>query len=102
MKSVGIKALKDKLSAYLRLVREGETVLVTDRDEVIAEIRRPSRTLSPNMSRLEQYLYQASSAGTIQMSNSSKIFPASSKDLFAPPLPISVQELLEDARSDRF
>ena len=42
MKSVGIKALKDKLSAYLKLVRAGEIVLVTDRDEVIAEIRRPS------------------------------------------------------------
>lgn len=42
MKSVGIKLLKSRLSEYLRLVRSGETVLVTDRDEVVAELR-PSR-----------------------------------------------------------
>ena len=31
MKSVGIKVLKDNLSKYLRMVRDGEIVLVTDR-----------------------------------------------------------------------
>ena len=39
MESVGIKVLKDNLSKYLRMVRDGEIVLVTDRDEVIAEIQ---------------------------------------------------------------
>jgi antitoxin (DNA-binding transcriptional repressor) of toxin-antitoxin stability system len=42
MKSVGVKQLKSRLSEYLRLVRGGETVLVTDRDEVVAELR-PTR-----------------------------------------------------------
>jgi antitoxin (DNA-binding transcriptional repressor) of toxin-antitoxin stability system len=42
MKSVGVKQLKSRLSEYLRLVRGGETVLVTDRDEVVAEVR-PTR-----------------------------------------------------------
>jgi antitoxin (DNA-binding transcriptional repressor) of toxin-antitoxin stability system len=42
MKSVGVKQLKSRLSEYLRLVRSGETVLVTDRDEVVAELR-PAR-----------------------------------------------------------
>ncbi len=42
MKSVGVKQLKSRLSEYLRLVRSGETVLVTDRDEVVAELR-PTR-----------------------------------------------------------
>jgi antitoxin (DNA-binding transcriptional repressor) of toxin-antitoxin stability system len=42
MKAVGVKALKARLSEYLRLVKKGETVFVTDRDEVIAEIR-PAR-----------------------------------------------------------
>lgn len=41
MRSVGIRELKNKLSQYLRLVRNGETLLVTDRGEVIAEIRAP-------------------------------------------------------------
>jgi antitoxin (DNA-binding transcriptional repressor) of toxin-antitoxin stability system len=39
MKSVGVKQLKSRLSEYLRLVRGGETVFVTDRDEVVAELR---------------------------------------------------------------
>ena len=43
MKSVGVKQLKSRLSEYLRLVRSGETVLVTDRDEVVAELRTARR-----------------------------------------------------------
>ncbi|MBI4540726.1 MAG: type II toxin-antitoxin system Phd/YefM family antitoxin [Gemmatimonadetes bacterium] len=39
MKTAGVKQLKARLSEYLRLVRAGETILVTDRDEVIAELR---------------------------------------------------------------
>lgn len=42
MKKVGIKLLKNKLSEYLRLVAEGEVILVTDRDQVVAELRAPS------------------------------------------------------------
>ena len=38
MVTVGIKNLKDSLSRYLKLVREGERVVVTDHNRVIAEI----------------------------------------------------------------
>lgn len=41
MRSVGIKVLKNKLSEYIRIASQGETVLVTDRDRVVAEITRP-------------------------------------------------------------
>jgi antitoxin (DNA-binding transcriptional repressor) of toxin-antitoxin stability system len=41
MRAVGLKALKDKLSEYVRLAASGETVLVTDRDHVVAEIVPP-------------------------------------------------------------
>ena len=44
MRAVGVKLLKAKLSEYLRMVRAGETILVTDRDEVIAELRPAKRT----------------------------------------------------------
>jgi antitoxin (DNA-binding transcriptional repressor) of toxin-antitoxin stability system len=47
MKSVGVKQLKSRLSEYLRLVRNGETVLVTDRDEVVAELRPTRRQPNP-------------------------------------------------------
>ena len=42
MRAVGLKVLKNKLSEYVRLAAGGETVLVTDRDRVVAEIV-PSR-----------------------------------------------------------
>jgi antitoxin (DNA-binding transcriptional repressor) of toxin-antitoxin stability system len=41
MRSVGLKALKNRLSEYVRLAAAGETVLVTDRDRVVAEIVPP-------------------------------------------------------------
>jgi len=44
VKSVGIRELKNRLSEYLRTVRSGETVLVTDRGEVVAELVPPGRT----------------------------------------------------------
>lgn len=42
MRSVGIKILKNKLSEYVRLAAGGETVLVTDRDQVVAELGPPA------------------------------------------------------------
>jgi antitoxin (DNA-binding transcriptional repressor) of toxin-antitoxin stability system len=39
MRVVGIEQLKARLSEYLREVRRGEVFLVTDGDEVIAELR---------------------------------------------------------------
>ncbi|HEX8665012.1 MAG TPA: type II toxin-antitoxin system Phd/YefM family antitoxin [Beijerinckiaceae bacterium] len=41
MRSVGLKVLKNKLSEYVRLAQAGETVLVTDRDRVVAELVPP-------------------------------------------------------------
>lgn len=41
MRSVGVKVLKNKLSEYLHLAAGGETVLVTDRDRVVAELIPP-------------------------------------------------------------
>ena len=47
MRSVGLKVLKNKLSEYVRLAASGETVLVTDRDRVVAEIVPPNPSRSP-------------------------------------------------------
>lgn len=41
MREVGIRELKNRLSEYVRLVKEGEVVMVTDRGEVVAELRAP-------------------------------------------------------------
>ena len=47
MRSVGLKVLNNKLSEYVRLAAAGETVLVTDRDRVVAEIVPPRAERSP-------------------------------------------------------
>jgi len=47
MRSVGIKVLKNKLSEYVRLASSGETVLVTDRDRVVAELGPPRAGRAP-------------------------------------------------------
>jgi prevent-host-death family protein len=44
MKTVGVRELKNRLSEYIRQVRSGESVLVTDRGEVVAELAPPGHT----------------------------------------------------------
>ncbi|MCP3979748.1 MAG: type II toxin-antitoxin system prevent-host-death family antitoxin [bacterium] len=41
IKTVGIKELKNNLSAYLREVRLGTRVFVSDRNRVVAELHEP-------------------------------------------------------------
>ena len=57
MKAVSIRELKSRLSEYVRLVRAGEEILVTDRGEVVAELRPPSSSTAlvdshPGLARL--------------------------------------------------
>jgi antitoxin (DNA-binding transcriptional repressor) of toxin-antitoxin stability system len=47
VRAVGLKVLKNKLSEYVRLAAGGETVLVTDRDKVVAELVPPREGRSP-------------------------------------------------------
>lgn len=42
IRTVNIRALKDRLSAYLRDVQHGDVLLVTDRGRVVAELRQPT------------------------------------------------------------
>lgn len=43
MLTVGIRELKNRLSEYVRAVGKGESVLVTDRGEVVAELSAPGQ-----------------------------------------------------------
>ena len=44
MSSVGLRALKNQLSKYVQRARSGETVTITDRGEVVAELVPPKKT----------------------------------------------------------
>ncbi len=50
MKTVGLKVLKNKLAEYVRMAAGGETILVTDRDRVVAELVPPGPDRSPVLS----------------------------------------------------
>lgn len=43
MKTVGLRELKNSLSAYVRRARNGVAVAVTDRGEIVAELVPPRR-----------------------------------------------------------
>ncbi len=49
MRAVGLKVLKNRLSEYVRLAQGGETILVTDRDRVVAELVPPSAARAPRI-----------------------------------------------------
>jgi antitoxin (DNA-binding transcriptional repressor) of toxin-antitoxin stability system len=64
MKAVGVKELKARLSEYLRLVKGGETILVTERNDVVAELR-PTRRALAAPGELEDVLDALASEGEI-------------------------------------
>jgi len=64
VRAVGLKVLKNKLSEYIRLAASGETVLVTDRDRVVAEIRPPEAGRAEWLS--DVHLAEAVRSGLIQ------------------------------------
>ena len=71
MKAVGVKQLKARLSEYLRLTKAGETVLVTERDEVIAELR-PARRQAAPATEIDDVLDELATAGHITRASQPK------------------------------
>jgi antitoxin (DNA-binding transcriptional repressor) of toxin-antitoxin stability system len=99
MKSIGIKQLKSRLSEYLRLVRSGETVLVTDRDEVVAELR-PTRKRLGAADSLDELLDSLAERGEITRASVPKRlwkWKAAGLGL----TPGSANALLDEIRNDR-
>ena len=95
MKTVGVRELKDRLSEYLRLVREGEEVLVTDRGRVVAELRQPGT----RGDMAYPALLEAVRAGRVRLGtrNSSDLYPPLDRIL-----PVgAAAKLLDEERGER-
>jgi len=54
MRAVGLKVLKNKLSEYLRLVRQGETIEILDRTVPVARIERVTSDRDSSQAAIEQ------------------------------------------------
>lgn len=75
--TVGIKDLKNNLSAYLREVRRGVRVLVCDRDTVVAELHEPLSHLPSQLS-VHPLLSEWITAGVVTLPSAArKALPAS-------------------------
>ncbi len=104
MKAVGIKNLKNSLSKYLDMVREGEVIYVTDRDDIIAEIHKPVSAPTRMVSRWESFLNEEERNGSIQRAKHtgpSRVAEWAAK--LKPTKGISDwQTLLDETREERF
>ena len=98
MKAVGIKTLKARLSEYIRLAKAGETILVTERDEVVAELR-PARRQPLAPGSLAESLAPLADRGEVTLASE----PIREWEGFKTgPLPggISSQAVLDELRQD--
>jgi antitoxin (DNA-binding transcriptional repressor) of toxin-antitoxin stability system len=93
MQTVGIKSLKNKLSEYIRLAAAGETVLVTDRGHVVAEINAPH--VPAEASTPEQKMAELIRQGFVR--------PATSRIKGPPPCfaVVTFDELMSEIEADR-
>jgi antitoxin (DNA-binding transcriptional repressor) of toxin-antitoxin stability system len=97
MKRVGLRELKNRLSEYVRLARRGDIVLVTDRGQVVAELRPPGRAPSEpgDYSRLTELARRG--LLTLGGPNEAQLYPAMSRVL----APGRLQRLLDEERGER-
>ena len=96
MRVVGIKALKNQLSEYVRMAAAGERVLVTDRDRVVAELVPPQEGL-PMMAG-DAMLAEAVRTGLVKP----PLLPPGMVPERAPVAPLrQILDQLDDDRADR-
>ncbi len=96
MKAVGIRELKNRLSEYVREVRQGEEIQVTHRGEVVAEMRPPYRYREKG--ELHPGLHELRRRGTARrvVANDSSLYPRFERALSR----TTAQELLDLERAD--
>jgi prevent-host-death family protein len=99
MRAAGVREIRDRLSEYLRLVAEGETVLVTDHGRVVAQLAPPPVHAAPPLSE-EEALRRLAAAGKLRIPERRVPSPGEGS---VPGVPegIDVSALLAEARSGR-
>jgi prevent-host-death family protein len=97
MQKVTISDLKNQLSAYLRKVRAGQTLLILDRDEPVAQIVRVAgdAAMDDRVSRLERAGLVRRGAAPLDVKSLRGRGPAPAAN------PRVVEALLEDRREGR-
>ena len=73
--TVNVKRLKDQLSAYLREVKAGNTALITEREIVIAELRKPSTHLGMRSNAVSTFIERVQVGALIPLKRTKKPLP---------------------------
>ena len=94
VKTIGARELKNRLGTYLREVREGARIIITDRGRPVAELR----ALGPAETQGESQLLQLAAQGLVSPPSRRLKFPGSPR-IHISGEPLS-KTLLED-REDR-
>lgn len=79
MKTVGLRELKNRLSEYVRQARSGHAVVVTDRGQVVAELRSPGQV--PPGTNVDQVVVKLVNRGILILGapNTGRIYPSFSR-----------------------
>ena len=95
MRTVGVRALKNRLSEYLRMIEDGESLAVTRRGVVVARLVPPD----VRSETVEEVLQRKARAGEIRLGKRSQT------PRYSPPSGVltdaEVQELIDWTRGDR-
>ena len=97
MKTVGLRELKNRLAEYVRDVRSGEGVLVTDRGEVVAELVPPGQATATSAAPSGLVALSKSGHLTLGAENDAAVYPKLSRLL----KPRRAAELLDQERGAR-
>lgn len=99
MRAAGIREIKNQLSEYLRYVAQGETILVTDRGRVVAQLTPPPVSGPPSPSQ-DEALRRLAAAGKVRLPDPEAV-GAPWPPLEGIPAGIDVGSLLSELRADR-
>jgi len=100
VKTAPVRELKNRLSSFLRLVKAGETILVTEHGRVIAELRRPESLGSGTPVRVERIISSLERTGRLRRAARAGS-AAAALTLTADPAAPDWRTVLEAVRADR-
>jgi prevent-host-death family protein len=96
MITAGVREVKDRLSEFLRLVKSGEEILITDRGEVVARLGPPGPAFEESEYPLLELMIRQGRA-TRGGPNSPSLYPPQPSRITREEL----ERVLEEERSDR-
>ena len=98
MKVAGVREIKNRLSHYLRIVAEGEVVLVTDRGSVVAQLAPPPIQLESHGSDERAVLERFARLGGLRLGAPGPL--PSARAPIPPHVVVDLPALLDATRSD--